>query len=512
MKYLAWGLSIGVLFCASSGHAQKDDGSSAEAAERRAPRKVGLDDLIRVATRRAPALARARVDVAIAKGGALAAAGVDDWVVTSSARYSFSQAPDAQTIRAETFGVTGALAVPLPTGGVLSAELDATQNNVDQLLVLPPSAQFPQGSSQQVPFSQFSAVPRLRIQHPLLRGAGTSVARAGRKQAELNASAEALNQKAVAMEAVRQIVDAYWSFVHSSETLKIRQRGVALANEQLRVAQISIRSGSMPKSVARAVQHRLAVREQELLRAEVDVTDRALGLRRLVGLDLGPGEIKLATKDTLTTSPRVFDVDTTLKDVLAQHPRLLAAELSMKANKVQEKAAKDRMLPQLDVQGAAGPRWIGSGSGDAFSQIGSFDRMDYSAQVNFQYEIPMRGARGARAQAEGQTRRARIDREDLRRELIVAVVRGIDLVRTADKQVEVSQRALELAGANLKDEQARFRAGRTTIFEVLDRQDELQASRSSVADSMLAHRRAVATVESLTGDILDNNGIELLVE
>jgi outer membrane protein TolC len=159
------------------------------------------------------------------------------------------------------------------------------------------------------------------------------------------------------------------------------------------------------------------------------------------------------------------------------------------------------------VTGSIGPRGNATTLGEASNQSGSFDYLEVQVGANLTYELPLRGARGASQQADAQAARARLDLDEFRRQLIVDTIRAVDAVRTANKSVELSTRALELSRSNLDDEEARFRAGRTTIFDVLDRQDELQQAQAALADSLLAERRATARVDQLTGELLDRVGI-----
>src|SRR5262249_10455623 len=137
------------------------------------------------------------------------------------------------------------------------------------------------------------------------------------------------------------------------------------------------------------------------------------------------------------------------------------------------------------------------------------DNLDIQAGVNLTYEFPLRGGRGASAQAEALERRAKLDIEELKRQLVVENVLAVDRARAAGQQGEVATRAGELSCANMEDEEARFRAGRTTIFEVLKRQDELGDAQAQLADSLLAEEQAAARVDSLTGAILERVGIQM---
>ncbi len=497
---------------ASARTRKKPKQGGAEAANAAPVRAVSLAELLEVASRQSPGLQKAKFSREAAEGAALAAEGVDDWVLNAAGEYRSSQNPivvgqPVQTTKTESLRLTTGLTVPLPTGGRIGADLELAREHNNYLVAFDNSGGGP--STFQV--QQFTALPALRLQHPLLRGAGR-VARAERNAARFQETAEAARARAGAIQTVYEIIDGYWTLAHAILVLDIKKRSVQLAESQMRIAEISIRAGKSPASTARAVGHRLAVREHALLVAEVDVTEKALALRRLVGLELGPGEIDLQIKDVLKPVGRTYPLDPTLETVLAKSPDLVAAQEILKARGVERKAANDQMLPQLDVSARVGPRGISDSLAGAANQAGGFENMDIQAGVNLTYEFPLRAARGASGQAEAQERQAKLDVEEMKRQLVVETVRAVDRVRAAGKQVEVASRAVELARANMEDEEARFRAGRTTIFEVLNRQDELGEAQAQLADSLLAEQRANARVESLTGAILDRAGLEMPVK
>src|SRR4029453_3201418 len=75
--------------------------------------------------------------------------------------------------------------------------------------------------------------------------------------------------------------------------------------------------------------------------------------------------------------------------------------------------------------------------------------------------------------AHGGVRKVRLGEADLQNQIAVQVVRATNLIRSAQKRIEVLVKAAELAQVNLRSEKARFDVGRATNFDVLKRQEEL---------------------------------------
>jgi outer membrane protein TolC len=77
----------------------------------------------------------------------------------------------------------------------------------------------------------------------------------------------------------------------------------------------------------------------------------------------------------------------------------------------------------------------------------------------------------------------------------------------ARRRMVLSQRAIDLANENIKIEADRFNLGKSTNFDVLNRQEELRQAELRRAQSMIDWHKAESVVQALTGDILPTYGI-----
>src|SRR5262249_7137512 len=115
--------------------ARDDDGDGPEA---RGAALFKLDDVIEVAVRLSPDIARARVDREIAQESAGAARKEQAWVLTANASYQRTaidaDTPDAslapmQVLAEDQLAGSLGLTRKLPTGGTVGVELDLTHTN-----------------------------------------------------------------------------------------------------------------------------------------------------------------------------------------------------------------------------------------------------------------------------------------------------------------------------------------------------------------------------------------------
>ena len=175
--------------------AADDDGDGPEA---RGVALFKLDDIIEVAVRIAPDVARARADRDIAQESAGAARRDQSWVLSANAIYERqalgADTPDqrlepGQLLADDKLSGTVGLSRNLPTGGNLAVELGLVHerqelNITGELLAMAAGPQSECGENVDI-FCQDQASARLTLKQPLARGVGSDVALAPQRKADL---------------------------------------------------------------------------------------------------------------------------------------------------------------------------------------------------------------------------------------------------------------------------------------------------------------------------------------
>jgi outer membrane protein len=511
-----------------------DDGTSAEAAEARPARSLTLRAVLDAVVQQNPALSRSRADVVMAEADVLAAMGVDDWMLSVtgawvSTRSEFAQ--PFQPLASDSYSGSAELSRGLSTGGTLKLDLDGGYN--DSTFVVDPD------NPEPLEFSVWSSSLIASINQPLLAGRGERVARAEQRRTRIARDAASLQREIVALDTIREVVRMYWELAYASRAVAIQGGSLELAREQLRVTEAAVRARVSSPSEILAVRHAIAVREQAVMLAEVQVSELSLSLRRLAGLEIGPGEIDIAAADAFAgqpatgqpatgqpatgqpgpgqpglgqpaLGPTVIDLDAAIEQARASNPRLALARTGASTAEIEVDLAEDALRPRLDLVAQLGPTGNAIEAGDTLRQIGTFQAYTAGASLTYTGSLEARGGRGARERARESTKLARIDLAEAERELAVSVVRAVDLVRVARKRIDVSELAVELAEQNLASERTLFQAGETRNYDILARQDELAQAQLSRERAIADYHQAVTDLEALTGDLLPHQGVELL--
>ena len=463
---------------------------------------ISIDQLVAVAVRRSPTLAFAKsarrraalsVDTAGAAGQWRLEAGVAADRTRDAGTGTAAAAGEAPTTAITDTTLTGTvgLAKQVPTGGQVAVELGTTG------LERRSGGTTARGAT---------ATAQLSIDQPLLRGVGQG-AHVDREQARHRADAAALQAEDDSAALVLEMVSAYWELAYAHADLAVREQSFALAKSQQDLTKKMYDRGTVPESAVKAARYGVALREEARLRARDTVHDASLRLRELAGLEIAIELADLEPADALT-APRGPDaVETVVATALAHNPRIAAARADVRVADVELRRRRNAKLPALDLSATAAARGAGPDRAAAADAARTGASYQVGGSLTFRWEIG--GAASAAAEI------ARLDRSDARttandveRQVIAGVLRVVQRLDLARQRAVVADRAIELATANLDTELALFRADRSNNVQVFERQTELDEARLRAARATADALIASATLDYLTGELLDRHGIE----
>jgi outer membrane protein TolC len=470
-------------------------------------RPLTLHDAIAAAFRGNPTYAVADADVRIAEGAVVAARGLDDFVLDAAGAWQRNRqpvivGPSSQTPAVDAFTGTLALTKPLATGGRMGLRL----NNSVQHTQFVNTAIDGMMSSRFVDL--YAPGLQLTFQHPVLRGLGPSVARADQRRAAVQRDRATLERAAVAATLLRDVVGAYWDLALATQELDIRRGAAESAREQLRRVQANIDVGKQPRSASAEIEVAIALRDEGVLFAEQALLDRSLELGRLMGLPARDSTAFMAADPPEPPDERP-ELEPTLQAAMASSPQLQAVRTLGRAAAIEVDVTQNGLLPQLDLALAGGTSGSANDLRTAYEQIGGLDTYFVSASVVFQHPFGRHLAKGANIIAHEQQRKARLTEEDIGLQVTTAAVRAVKGVEIAARRVEVLGRSREAAALDLEAERARFEVGRSTNFDVLRRQQDLAQVQLAHMRARVDQLRAVAGVQTITGDILSAHGVSV---
>jgi outer membrane protein TolC len=463
--------------------------------------EMSLGQVLEVAVRQSPGLTTATIDAAIADARLAAAAGIDDWLLAAQLdwliRRDESVAGDVTgTDQLDSYGGSVSLSRLLPTGGTfgVTAGLDYSKTVFG----------FVDMESTRITSSVVAFLTQ-----PLLRDRGSDITYVQRRQAQVDLTVAELERRGVAYQVVRDIVDAYWELALAYRDQQIRESSLALAMEQRRITAASVELGQIAQTELTAVDQIIATREEEIIAAALAITERSIALRQLAGLEINARSIDLKPRAPLSVEPRELDLAAVVDAAMKTSPEVATLEARGESATIDIEIAENGLMPRLDFSIRGGPVSTAGTVADSTEALVRLKGWSVSGDLRFETPLGRDTAKANMRAARQAYRRVEVNRRDLEAQLSVAAVRAVRQARAAAKRIEIGARVIALARTNVEAEKKRFELGRATNFDVLQRQEELKQAELRAARAAADYLRALNFVDSLTGAILEKNGIKL---
>jgi outer membrane protein TolC len=327
---------------------------------------------------------------------------------------------------------------------------------------------------------------------------------------------------------VSDVEQTYWELYFSYRNLEARKAGRDSALEAWRRVHAlyveQSRGGEADKEAQAREQYFFFRAEVE--QALADVYRSEDRLRYMMGISASDGRL-IRPADEPTTARIAFDWQQALVEALSRSAELRRQKWRVKQRELELIAAKNLVLPRLDLLGTY--RFLGMGQ-DLINQnyqpynAGGFDPLfgtdAYSTlfsgkfqewQVGAQFLMPIGFRRELSTVRNFQLRvareRARLQDEELEvSHALVEAVRNVD-TNYALTQTNFNRRVA--AARQVEAVQAAYDAGTVTFDQLLDAQRRLAEAESAYARSLVDYNRSISQLHFRKGSLLEYNGIFL---
>ncbi len=343
---------------------------------------------------------------------------------------------------------------------------------------------------QSVNFITFQQVPRqvtaqLTASYDLFTG--------GQKLAELSRSGAALEgahagELAARFEAALLTESDYYAVLAGGELARVARERVQRAEQQLAVARARVSSGAAVQTDSLQLRLELSQARVGLLVRETALRIARLELGRRVG---AAGPVDAAPLDTAPAPELPLTLADAITQAASQGPQYRVAQAN-------ERAAAAAFRGQL---GAYLPRATLTFNALAFDTLfypKGFKRTTFTLGVSFplwdnaQREIAL-------SQARVNHDVARAIRQDMDRAVQRDVTAAYDGYTTARASTELAGEGRRVARENFRVQQSRYRAGASTILDLLKAQSDLDDAEAALVQARYATRLALAGLENILG-------------
>ncbi len=314
----------------------------------------------------------------------------------------------------------------------------------------------------------------------------------GRTRAEV-ASAEAgeLEQR---FQAALESESSYYDVLVNQELTRVAQQRVNRAREGLGVARARVASGAAVQTDSLQLVLELTRSGVEVLRQRNALRTAQLELGRRVG---AAGPVDAMPLDTTPAPDLPIGLPEALSAALDQGPQYRAARADERAADAALRSQRSDFFPSLAI-GALHQRY----DTEIFPGAAKVSSVTFSLSLpiwnNGQREIEVSRARVARDVA-------RTIRQDLERVVRRDVSSAFDTYQTSRAAVSLANVGVQVGRENYRMQEMRYRAGASTILDLLDAQVDLAEAEADLVRSRYETRLALARLEAMLGRRLFSN-------
>ncbi len=376
--------------------------------------------------------------------------------------------------------------------------------------------------------------PRLGVEfaQPLLRNFEFDATRRNIELAkrQFDLSDAQFRQKVI--DIISQTQRAYWDLVYALRNEQIQRESVQLARVQLENNLKQVEAGTLAPIELRSTESDLEARKEGVITALQQITVAENALKNLMITD--PNDplwsARIIPLDPAGLVPSGIDLDTALKSAILNRPELEQMKLRTNLKEIDSKYFKNQLKPQLDMfasyslQGVAGTpapilgsgtptvfvpdRFIG-GYGRALGTLFSNDFNTYQVGLRFSFPIGNDVAEANYGRTQAELRQLDAEQRRLIQSIQVEVRNALQAVDAARQRFEAAKASRVAAEAQLQGEEERFRAGLSTNFFVLDRQNQLSEARGREAQALTDYNKAIVDLQRVTGTTMAVNNVTI---
>lgn len=329
---------------------------------------------------------------------------------------------------------------------------------------------------------------RLEARYDVFRGGG-KLFELSRARAAVDAAVAAEQDARFAAELATE--SAYYDVLAQRELLGVAEERVRRAQEQFAVARARVLSGAVVHSDSLQLLLELTQARVAALQQQAALRVARLLLGRRVGI---PGPVDAVPLEALPAPELPIAEQGAVAQALDRGPRYRAARANERAADAAVKVARGSYLPEVSLVG----QWMGFD--DTFFPNAT-TRTSFGITVSFPlWDNGQREVSLARARAERDA--AQAIRADVERGAHQEVIDAYQGYTTARASADLAEVAVRVAVENLRVQNQRYRAGATTIIDLIIAQVAASEAEADLVQARLATRLALARLESLLGQRL----------
>ncbi|MEE8484102.1 MAG: TolC family protein, partial [Nitrospinota bacterium] len=333
------------------------------------------------------------------------------------------------------------------------------------------------------------------------------------------------------MEVLTRTQKTYWSLVALNKELKVREESLERAKDFLERIELQVKVGVLAPIEITAAKAVIAVREEALIEVRHGINNTQDELKALLNRpDAQPGSpVIFETTDEPVYKKVALRLDL-LKEMAFENRRdYMQASLAIDSKRKELEFNKNQLKWSFNLTGGAtlygtrgggktitdtytgttGTSQLDGSVADAGSDMASGRYYDLSVGLVAEYPLYNRKAKSNVAKNVMELSQAETRFMSLRQGIEVEVLSASRAVKTAEQKIHASRASSVLAEKKLEAETKKYDVGASTIFTVLEYQNDLAAAQSKEINAVTDYIKALAQLDLATGMVLKKHNVSI---
>jgi outer membrane protein TolC len=363
-----------------------------------------------------------------------------------------------------------------------------------------------------------------------------------------------------AIDTITNVQRAYWDLVFSLRNLQVQRDAVSTARSQLEHNKRLVNEGQLAPIDVVAAEAQISSFEQRVFGALEEVSRTENNLKNMIAQDQKANlwSESIVPTDSVDLAAPVVSLGDALKTAMENRPELQQSDVLKEINQIDQKFFKDQTKPAVDLVGTYGVTGLaGSVSSnivnpltqssllqrqriDELSALAGLDPLPVippqqfsqdllggygqslqnllanrygTARIGVQISLPLRNrtAEANLGRSLVEAERIGTQRKQLEQTIQVDVRNALQSVRSSEARLRAAVATREANEQQFASEQRKLDAGQSTVFLVLQRQNDLTESRGQELRAQTDLNKAIADLQRATGNALNVNSIVVRV-
>lgn len=387
-------------------------------------------------------------------------------------------------------------------------------------------------NNSNIPFNNFSqAVPRYRgdytgllnfsLTQPILQGSGKDITTIPKRISKLYIKVAKENSVFFTSSKILEVGMAYWNYYTAFRRLKIYKQNEDRASNVLNMTAELVEADKRPKADLVQIEADLANQERLTKIAEQNLYNARLNLGRSIGLN--ETESSLIGKP-LNEYPKVntsgyregLNKSYFIKLALENRSDLAAAQKVKSVQELRLKLAKNNKKPQLDLTGFAFYGNASQGNGKAFA-LSTFTNNEgryvgVGARLTFTLPLGNNIAKGNYIKSKIALKDQTVAKKNLQRHIKLSVSIALNDLTYSVIILKKAIETVENYREAFRNEQAKFRAGLTTLLNLIIFQERLTNAELNLIHAKRQFASAIINLRNNTGTLIEKEDKGFLID